>query len=63
MGLFWDLIQHGQIQEAHDQTASLEARVDRLERELRRTNETVMKVLEALEKRFGEDVDGDGRVG
>lgn len=63
MGLFWDLIQHGQIREARDETASLEARVERLERELRQTNETVIRLLEALEDRFGEDLDGDGRVG
>lgn len=63
MGLIWDLIQQGQIGEARDRAASLEARVDYLEDELRRTNRTLMELLRLLERRFGEDLDGDGRVG
>lgn len=43
MGLIWDLIQHGQISEAKDDTASLERRVEWLERELTRTNETLFE--------------------
>ena len=42
---------------------TLESRVDRLEVELRRTNETLVSLLRALEQRFGEDLDRDGRVG
>lgn len=63
MGLIWDLIQHGQIQAADQRTGSLEDRVDRVERELERTNETLMRLLKGLETRFGEDLDRDGRVG
>jgi chaperonin cofactor prefoldin len=63
MGLIWDLIQHGQIQEAQSKASSLEARVERLEREVRQTNETLVRLLKALERRFGDDLDGDGRVG
>ena len=63
MGLIWDIIQHGQIadQKAHAET--LEQRVAELETEVRRTNEALMKLLRGLEKRFGEDLDGDNRVG
>ena len=63
MGFIWDLIQHGQIRESHDRATSLERRVIRLEGEMRRTNETLIRLLEKLEERFGEDLDGDGRVG
>jgi hypothetical protein len=63
MGLIWDLIQHGQINEQRNRAESLEQRVERLERELMRTNDTLIQTLRALEKRFGEDLDGDGRVG
>jgi hypothetical protein len=63
MGLIWDLIQHGQISEAHGRTDSLEQRVEALEIELRKTNQTLMRLLRALETRFGDDLDGDGRVG
>lgn len=63
MGLIWDLIQHGQIQEARTRSATLEQRVEELEDELRRTNQTLINLLRALETRFGEDLDRDGRVG
>jgi hypothetical protein len=63
MGLIWDLIQHGQIRDASRKSDSLERRVEYLEGELERTNQTLMELLRALERRFGDDLDGDGRVG
>ena len=63
MGFIWDIIQHGQIERAQQHAASLEQRVERLETDLRRTNEALVKLLHGLEKRFGEDLDGDNRVG
>jgi hypothetical protein len=63
MGLIWDLIQQGQIGAASNRTATLEERVMHLEDELRQTNRSLMGLLKALEKRFGEDLDGDGRIG
>jgi uncharacterized protein YPO0396 len=63
MGLIWDIIQHGQIADQRRHAQTLEQRVDELEREVRRTNEALVTLLRALEKRFGEDLDGDNRVG
>jgi|SRR5688572_29415915 len=63
MGLIWDIIQHGQIQESRERASSLESRIDYLEQEVRRTNEALMTLLRALEQRFGEDLNRDGRVG
>jgi hypothetical protein len=63
MGLIWDLIQHGQIKQSRQQTETLAARADRLETELHQTNETLIALLRTLEKRFGDDLDGDGRIG
>ena len=63
MGLIWDLIQQGQISDASNQAASLEQRVSQLEIEIRQTNNTLMRLLKALETRFGEDLDNDGRIG
>ena len=63
MGLIWDLIQHGQINQTRERAASLEQRVERLENELQRTNDALMRLLSALEHRFGQDLDGDGRLG
>jgi len=63
MGLIWDLIQHSQINETRVRASSLEDRVARLENELQRTNEALIRLLQALERRFGEDLDSDGRIG
>jgi hypothetical protein len=63
MGLIWDLIQHSQISQAHGKADSLERRVEMLENSLERTNETLVRLLRALEHRFGSDLDGDGRIG
>ncbi len=63
MGLIWDLIQQGQIGDSQRRADDLEGRVQLLEEQLRRTNETMVRLLHALERRFGEDLDGDNRVG
>ena len=63
MGLIWNLIQQSQISDQRDQTASVEQRVASLEQELRNTQENLLRLLHILEQRFGEDLDGDGRVG
>jgi len=63
MGFVWDLIQQGQISQASGRTESIERRVELLEGQLRQTNHTLMELLRALETRFGEDLDRDGRIG
>ena len=63
MGLIWDIIQHGQIADTQKRADTIEQRVAQLEQDLRKTNETLMRLLRALEHRFGEDLDGDNRVG
>ena len=63
MGLIWDIIQHGQIADSQKRAETLEQRVNQLEADVRRTNEALVKLLRGLEKRFGEDLDGDSRVG
>ncbi|GMV04719.1 MAG: hypothetical protein AMXMBFR53_09990 [Gemmatimonadota bacterium] len=63
MGFIWDIIQQGQIGEAADRTQSLEQRVELLEEQLRATHRALTTVVRALEARFGEDLNDDGRVG
>lgn len=63
MGFVWDLIQQSQLADHRAETETLEARVAWLEEELRGVREVMDRLLERLEERFGEDVDGDGRVG
>ena len=63
MGFLWDLVQHSQIQEQGQRTGSLEGRVALLEHELRETRQLLTEALKRLESRFGDDLDGDGKVG
>ena len=63
MGLFWDLYQQSEISTQSDRTASLADRIDRLEADVRRTQELLRAVIERLEKQTGSDLDGDGRIG
>ena len=63
MGLFWDLMQQSQISEQRDRASSLEQRVQYLENALSQTQKTLHDLVVVLEKEYGKDIDGDGRVG
>ena len=63
MGLFWDLIQQSQISEQRGRADSVEERVKQLEDELYETRQLLHKLVSILEKEYGKDIDGDGRVG
>ena len=63
MGLFWDLMQQSQISTQRQRAESIEERVARLEDENRRMQGLLRDLIARLEERFGEDIDGDGRVG
>jgi hypothetical protein len=63
MGLFWDLIQQGQLHEQSQRTGSMEERIRDLEADLERTNRTLLDLMRVLEQKFGEDLDRDGRIG
>lgn len=63
MGLFWDLLQQSQIGETRGRAESLEVRVHQLEREMDHARQLIHDLVNVLERRFGEDIDRDGRVG
>ena len=63
MGFLWDLIQQDQISSQRDHAATLEKRVEQLERDLDETNRLLRLLIERLETHFNEDLDQDGRVG
>ena len=63
MGLFWDLIQQSQISDQKEQSASLQARVDRLEADVQHTRQVLKALVVRLEEHFGEDINRDGRIG
>jgi len=63
MGLFWDLVQQSQISEQRGRAESLEGRISQLENEVSETRQLLHRLVSILEKEFGKDIDGDGRVG
>lgn len=63
MGFVWDLIQQSQLADHRAETETLEARVGMIEQDVQELREIMGRLLRRLEERFGEDVDGDGRVG
>lgn len=63
MGLFWDLMQQSQISNQRGRADSLEERVSQLENELYETRLLVHRLVSVLEKEYGRDIDGDGRIG
>jgi hypothetical protein len=63
MGLFWDLYQQSQISDQSSRADSLEHEVSRLRSELHETRVLLHNLIARLEEKFGEDIDGDGRVG
>ena len=63
MGLFWDLMQQSQISDQKRHASSLEMRVQYLTEDLRETRKTLCQLIKLLEEKFGQDIDGDGKVG
>ena len=63
MGLFWDLLQQSQISDQKRKSETLDTRVADLERQLVDTRRTLHALVVLLEERFGQDIDGDGRIG
>lgn len=63
MGLFWDLIQQSQISEQSNRAENLENKVVRLENDLYQTRVLLHKLVQRLEEKFCEDIDGDGTIG
>jgi len=61
--MLWDLIQQCQISNRKAEVESLEHRIVRLENELWATRLLVEKLMRRLEEHFGEDMDGDGKIG
>ena len=63
MGFLWDLVQQSQIEKQSERAGTLEARVAQLESELHQVHQTLHEALRRMEQRFGEDLDGDQRIG
>ncbi len=68
--MLWDLLQQYQIANRQSEsealakrTHTLDRRVHQLELELKATRAQLKCLTELLESRFGEDLNGDGKVG
>lgn len=68
--MFNDLVQESRMGASRDKTKAverrtltLEKRLIMLEEELRHTQDLLIRLVERLETRFGEDIDGDGKIG
>ena len=63
MGIFWDLMQQGELEKQEEQAKNVEERVAILEKELANTRAILKKTLAALETHLSKDIDGDGVTG
>lgn len=63
MGFFWDLIQQSQISDQSRRSDSIEERIAWLEKEVDRLHGIQVRLLQILERQYGQDIDGDGKVG
>ncbi|MCC7052956.1 MAG: hypothetical protein IT355_06775 [Gemmatimonadaceae bacterium] len=61
--MLWDLIQDWRLSDQRADAENIEARVDRLERQLKDTRAVVRELMIRLEQKLGEDINGDGRIG
>lgn len=61
--MLWDLIQQYQLSNRKEEVESLDQRVAQLENDLWATRMLLDKLMRRLEDRFGEDIDGDGKIG
>lgn len=63
MGLFWNLLQQGQLGQHSSNISTLEGRVVYLENELQKTQNMLIETLKILEEVTGKDYNKDGKIG
>ena len=64
MGMLWEVVQTGLLYGHQKRTSdSIEDRVQFLENQLIRTQDTLRELVKKIEKIHGLDIDGDGKIG
>ena len=63
MGVLWEIVQSGFIYGQKRKSDSTHDRIQFLEVQLQRTQETLKTLVRKIEEIHGLDVDGDGKVG
>jgi hypothetical protein len=63
MGILWEVVQTGLMYGQKRKSDSVEDRVQFLENQLIRTQDTLRDLVKKIEKIHGLDIDGDGKIG
>ncbi len=63
MGILWEVVQTGLMYGQKRKSDSVEDRVQFLENQLIRTQDTLRELVKKIEKIHGLDIDGDGKIG
>lgn len=63
MGILWEVLQTGLMYGQKRKSDSVEDRVEYLEQQLKRTQDTLITLVRKIEELHGLDVDGDGKIG
>jgi uncharacterized Rmd1/YagE family protein len=63
MGILWEVVQTGLMYGQKRKSDSVEDRVQFLENQLTRTQDTLRMLVKKIEEIHGLDIDGDGKIG
>ncbi len=63
MGILWEVVQTGLMYGQKRKSDSIEDRVQFLENQISRTQDTLRELVKKIEEIHGLDIDGDGKVG
>ena len=63
MGILWEVVQTGMMYGQKRKSDSVEDRVQFLENQLKRTQDTLRELVKKIEEIHGLDIDGDGKIG
>jgi chaperonin cofactor prefoldin len=63
MGILWEVVQTGLMYGQKRKSDSVEDRVQFLENQVSRTQNTLRELVKKIEEIHGLDIDGDGKVG
>lgn len=63
MGILWEVVQTGLMYGQKRKSDSVEDRVQFLENQVVRTQDTLRELVKKIEEIHGLDIDGDGKIG
>ena len=63
MGILWEVVQTGLMYGQKRKSDSVEDRIQFLENQLIRTQDTLRELVKKIEEIHGLDIDGDGKIG